>query len=241
MKEKNHNKTLYYQFDEMNNEKINHLFSSRIGWEDENKTINEIFHSDKKVISLKQVHGSEIKIVDEDFFNNYDDSILIEGDGLVTDLPDVILKTYHADCTPIYFVDEKNLVVGVAHSGWKGTFLNISKNMIDIMKTKYKSDISDIKVYIGPSIKSCCYEIDKNLYNKFKEKYNYKDGYKIEDDKYYLDLQTINYYHCLNNSILKENIFVSDLCTGCNVDKLYSYRKEKGTTGRLITAISIKY
>lgn len=239
MKEKYFNENLYYIFNEINN-KIDHLFSSRIGWDNENKLINQIFKTDKKVISLKQVHGSEVKIVDEEFLSNYKEDKLIEGDGLLTNLKNIILKTYHADCTPIYFIDEGKEVVGVAHSGWKGSYLNIVKNMIDKMKEVYGSEVRDIKIYIGPSIKSCCYEVSEDLFNDFKNKFNYHKGFLEKNNKYYLDLQEINYCHALNLSIVEENIIVSDLCTSCNLDKLYSYRKENKTGGRLITAISIK-
>lgn len=239
MKERYIDNNLYYIFEEVNDKKIDHLFSSRIGWKNEDDLINTVFNSDKKIISLKQVHGSETIIVDDEFIRNYNKDIIIEGDGLLTNKKNIILKTYHADCTPIYLIDEEELVIGVIHSGWKGTYLNILENSINKMKNYYNSKIENIKVYIGPSIKSCCYEVSYDLYEQFKNKYNYDDAYIERDGKYYLDIQIINYNHGLNLGILEENIINSNICTSCNVDKLYSYRSENGTKGRLITAITI--
>lgn len=239
MREKYFDDSLYFYFDNIENDKIDHLFSSRIGWEDENKEINKIFNCDKEVISLKQIHGDKVYVVDKEF-KVKNKGKLLEGDGLLTSLDTVILKTYHADCTPIYFIDYKKRVVGVAHAGWKGTYENIMEKMIDSMMSKFDCSLETINIFIGPCIKDCCYEVGEDIYNKFFEKYKRIGAFDIRNESYYLNIGEINLYQAETMGIKKSNIFKSNLCTGCNTDKLYSYRKENKTQGRLVAAISIK-
>src|SRR5690606_4290042 len=122
------------------------------------------------IISVKQVHGTNIKVIDSKLVN-FDNTSLLEADGLITDLPNIVLATYHADCVPIYFLDRGKKVVGIAHGGWRGTFENISGKMIDLLRNKYNSNSKDILIGIGPSIGPCCYEIGKDLGEKFSERY----------------------------------------------------------------------
>lgn len=233
--------SIYYTFDKIDSSRVQHLFSSRIGWEGENRLINQIFKSDKKVISLRQVHGDQVEIIDRRFVDNWKEGRLVDGDGLLTDRDDLILKTYHADCTPLYFIDYSKNVVGLAHAGWKGTFKNIMGRMLDKMQSVYGCNKSNIWVYIGPAIKSCCYEVGEDLYKDFSLSYgNYREAFSARCGKYYLDSQIINFNQALDCGLDKSKVYLEPMCTSCNVDKLYSYRRENGTKGRLITAISIK-
>lgn len=235
------NNNIYYTFKNFKYKDIDHLFSSRIGWSNENKLINSIFNSNKKVVSLKQVHGNKVVLIDENFMGKFDPTHLIEGDGLITNLDNVILKTYHADCTPIYFVDSKNKVIGLAHAGWRGTYANIMSEMLDKMTYEYGSILEDVEIFIGPAIKGCCYEISRDLFEQFKGRYNnYLEAFSNKGNNYNLDLQTINYNQALDKGVLDEKIYMAEICTSCNIDRFYSYRKENGTNGRLVTAISLK-
>ncbi|WP_025641311.1 peptidoglycan editing factor PgeF [Schnuerera ultunensis] len=240
--ERYHNGALYYQFKRFKDiDFINHLFTSRIGWNDEDfeGKISDILHIPKNnIISVKQVHGTNIKLIDSKL-GNFDNISELEADGLITDLPNIVLATYHADCVPIYFLDRGKKVVGIAHGGWRGTFENISGKMIDIMKNKYDSNSGDMLVGIGPSIGPCCYEVGKDLDEKFSEKYKGFSDIIIRNGKIFLDLWKINYMQIEEKGIPKENIVLSNICTSCGIDKFYSYRKEKGTSNRMIAAIGL--
>jgi len=170
----------------------------------------------------------------------YDKDVL-EADGLVTDLPGIALITYHADCVPVYFVDITKKVVALAHSGWKGTFNNITGKMIKTMIEHYNSKKEDILIGIGPSIGPCCYEVKDDLIQMFTKRYpNYKDIIRINGDRTLLDLWRVNYLQIIDEGIPKENIIQSNVCTSCNTDKFYSYRKEKGIDKRMVAVISLK-
>lgn len=263
--EKYKDKTLYYQIEGFNlkkninlksnhkelscfedkeelmlNNKISHLFSTRIGWNQENifESLSQVMEiAEEKIYRAKQVHGTDILIVDN---QNYEDVIKEEKDGLITNIKGIALATYHADCVPIYFYDSKKEIIGLAHAGWKGTLNNISKSIIDGMVKHFKSSVEDISVAIGPSIGKCCYEIGHDVEKLFMDKF-YKEKSIIEkkDSKLYLDLVEANKINLIKLGIEEENIFYSGFCTSCNIDSLYSYRKENGTKKRMLAAISL--
>ncbi|NMB08166.1 MAG: peptidoglycan editing factor PgeF [Tissierellia bacterium] len=233
---------LYYEFQELKKISfVNHLFSSKIGWNSENiiENISKIFNVSKSnVLYLTQIHSNHIEIIDEKTLN-YGKILGKEGDGLITDLSNIVLMTYHADCVPIYFLDKEKRVVGLAHGGWRGSFENISGNMIRTFIEKFNSNPKDILVAIGPSIGPCCYEISKELGDKFIKKYNdFQDILIKRDSSIYLDLWKLNYLQVRKMGILDENIISSNACTSCNIDKFYSYRKE-ATQDRMVAAISL--
>ena len=165
-------------------------------------------------------------------------------DGLVTDIKGIALFTFYADCVPLFFLDKKKQIVGVAHAGWRGTVGHIGQKMVDVMKQTFNSDPKDIIAGIGPSIGSCCYKVNRDVIDQFNQ--NFDDTTKvlkkleIEDDKWTLDLWEANKIILQKSGILEENIDVSELCTSCNNDEFFSYRVEDGNTGRMSAVIMLK-
>lgn len=240
--EKNFKDILYYEIDGFNyNDKINHLFSSRVGWRQDKifEDLSQILNIEEdNIFSAKQVHGTDVVIINKEDFSKKD---IGEKDGLITDVKNIALCTYHADCVPIYFYDNKKQVIGLAHAGWKGTLNDINKNMIKIMIEHFGSDIKDIKIAIGPSIGPCCYEIGQDVLDLFFKNYSdYKNIFFKIEEKVYLNLWEVNKNNLLNLGIEEKNISLSEACTSCNIDKFYSYRKEKGTKNRMIASIMLK-
>jgi len=184
------------------------------------------------LVLTDQTHNTNIKIITKEDAGkglikqlDYNDI-----DGLITNEKDLPISVVFADCLPVLFYDKKRKVIGVAHSGWKGTEGNISKKMIETFKTQYNSDPKDILVCIGPSIMECCYEVDDTVADKFQKDYP-EYITKKENDKYMLSLQDICKKQLLNCDIEKENITVTDLCTMCNKDHLFSHRGSSGKRG----------
>lgn len=230
---------LYYELEGFNQgDEMSHLFSTRLGWNQE-KLFEDLSHILNipldNIFSGKQVHGTEIAVID-----HLDKIDIGEKDGLITNLKGVVLSTYHADCVPIYYYDSDKAVIGMAHAGWKGTLNNINQSIIEKMTELYGSNPYNIKVGIGPSIGPCCYEIGHDVMDLFKDKYPENgDIFTLKEEKIYLDLWKVNEKNLLNLGIKKENIYLSEECTSCNVDKLYSYRRESGTKNRMIGAITL--
>lgn len=186
--------------------------------------------------SNSQIHSDIVHIVEESDINERR-----EGDALITNLKNVPLLVFTADCVPVAIIDKKLKAIGVAHAGWRGTYAEIAKKTVSEMQKKYGSSVEDLVCIIGPSIGECCYEVSKDLYDKFKDKFvsTNDDLYKIKNDKYYLNLQNINKYSLESIYIKPENIIKLDICTNCNCDKFYSYRGHNKTPHRIGTILEI--
>ena len=89
-------------------------------------------------------------------------------DGLVTNVPGICLVTSYADCVPLYFVDPVKKVIGLSHSGWRGTVGKIGKKTILLMQEKYGSDPADILAAAGPSVCMDCYEVSEDVIERVK-------------------------------------------------------------------------
>ncbi|WP_313757231.1 peptidoglycan editing factor PgeF [Tissierella sp.] len=239
--EKNKKDILYYEIEGFNlDKKMKHVFSTRFGWKQDKlfNNLSELLNiPEENIYRIKQVHGTDVLIIrDQDNIK----VSLQEKDGLITNKKGVAICTYHADCVPIYFYDKVKEVIALAHAGWKGTLNNISKIIIENMIQNFNCNIEDILVSIGPSIGPCCYEIGHDVEKLFKDRYyNYSDIIINRDNKMYLDLWKVNKINLINLGINERNIFEGKFCTSCNIDKLYSYRRENGTKNRMIAAITL--
>ncbi len=247
---------------------INHCFSTRLGGvsSGEFESLNLSFgrgDSDENVIAnyklicksanldfdtlvaSAQVHEDNVRCVtkNEIGIGITKPKDLKSVDALVTNEKNVTLVTYYADCTPVFFIDENKKAIGLAHAGWRSTVLRISAKVIETMAKNYGSNPQDIKVAIGPAISKCCYEVDNICFDNFK---NLKEidlnkiATKKENGKYMLDLLEANKEIILNAGVKAENIIISDLCTKCNSDLLWSHRATNGKRGTLSAFMCIK-
>lgn len=184
-----------------------------------------------------QIHSSIVNKIDEKNIGQR-----IDGDALISNVKEVPLLILTADCVPVVIIDPKNKAVGVAHAGWRGTYDKICKNTIDEMIKNYKSNPEDLICVIGPSIGPCCYEVSKDLVEKFNTNLaNHAGEFDIiKDDKYFLDLWKINELTLKDCNVKDKNIINLQICTNCNHDKFYSYRKHNKTPKRIGTMIQIK-
>ena len=153
-------------------------------------------------------------------------------DGFITNVPNIILTCVFADCVPLYILDPINKAIGLSHSGWKGTYNNIAKSTMDMMKQEYGSNPKDLIVAIGPSICVDCYEVSEDLAIEFSKKYE-NDVVIKKGSKYYLDLWTANKINFLNEGILEKNINTTNICTYCNPDLFFSHRRLGFNRGNL--------
>lgn len=163
-------------------------------------------------------------------------------DALVTDKPGVTLVTYYADCTPVYFVDTEKRVIALAHAGWRGTVSKICKKVIDTMVNDYGSNPRNIICCVGPAIAQCCYEIDQSCYNEFA-KLGELDLEKIMtargNGKYMANLTETNKQILMLSGVPEENITISDVCTKCNSELLWSHRATNGKRGTMCAFMCI--
>lgn len=164
-------------------------------------------------------------------------------DGMVTDVPGLVLATFYADCVPLYFVDPVKKAIGLSHSGWRGTVGKIGKATVEAMEKEFGSNPEDILGAIGPSICQDCYEVSEDVIGEFRKQFQEEDWeslfYQKENGKYQLDLWKANERIMKEAGLLTENISVTDICTCCNSEFLYSHRASKGMRGNLAAFLSI--
>ena len=194
--------------------------------------------SPERLVFSDQIHESAIhKVTKEDIGKGYTSPKLLGNDGLVTNEKGIPLVTFYADCVPIFFYDPKKQVIGMAHSGWRGTVARIGAKMIEIMKDSYGSKEEDILAVIAPSICQDCYEISQDVARQFQQEFKeFEEESYLRDDrngKYHLNLWKVNELLLLKAGVKKEHLAITDVCTCCNKELLFSHRASQGKRGNL--------
>lgn len=165
-------------------------------------------------------------------------------DGLVTNVPGLCLSTFYADCVPLYFVDPVQKAIGLSHSGWRGTVGKIGAVTVQKMQEEYGSNPEDIIAAVGPSICQDCYEVSEDVIVEFQQSFDKEHWehfyYQKENGKYQLNLWKANEIVLEEAGILKEHMAVTNLCTCCNHEMLFSHRASKGKRGNLAAFLALK-
>lgn len=164
-------------------------------------------------------------------------------DALITNEKGVTLVTYYADCTPLFFVDTKTKAIGLAHAGWRGTVGRIGEKVVEKMTELYGTNPADIVSAIGPAISVCCYEVDKPCADNFLSLDGLDSGkfvFPKENGKYMIDLLETNRQILVSAGVKSENITISDICTNCNSELLWSHRATNGHRGTMSAFMCIK-
>ena len=157
-------------------------------------------------------------------------------DGMITDVPGLILATFYADCVPLYFIDPVHHAIGLSHSGWRGTVGRMGQHTIEVMRREFHSDPGEILAAVGPSICQDCYEVSEDVASAFAKEFS---GHECEiliekgGGKYQLDLWKSNEIVLRDAGILPEHLAVTNLCTCCNPNLLFSHRASHGKRGNL--------
>lgn len=157
-------------------------------------------------------------------------------DGLITDEPGVVLSTFYADCVPLYFVDVKNRAIGLSHSGWRGTAGRMGRATLAMMRREFGTQPEDVVCAIGPSICRDCYEVSEDVAEEFMREFSGHEEEILIDKgngKYQLDLWRANEIVLLQAGIKQEHLSVTDVCTCCNPQILFSHRASHGKRGNL--------
>ncbi len=273
MELREHKGLLYLVFPEIERLGIvSHMFSTRIGGVsrgcysecnlsytrgDEKEDVDENYRrvsdalgherSLEDFVLTFQTHTTNVRVVSKE---DRGKGPLIERDyrdvdGLVTNVPGIILGTFHADCPPVYFIDPVNRAIGLSHSGWKGTRGRIAQKTIEKMQENYGSDPAELICAIGPSICGPCYEIGRDVAEEFAgaftsdELENNNILVPYPDDKFRLYLWNAIKLTLLQIGVKEENIIVTDICTRCNPDLLFSHRIHGEKRGNLAAFLSI--
>ena len=200
----------------------------------------------EKMVCSQQTHTTNVRIVTEEDAGKgvVKERDYTDVDGLVTNVPGICLVTFYADCVPLLFVDPVKRVIASSHSGWRGTVGKMGKVTVDTMVRKFGCRPSDIVAAVGPSICQDCYEVSEDVILKFQEAFDEELHkrlyYKKENGKYQLNLWKANEYVLLEAGLLPEHIAVTNLCTCCNPEFLFSHRASQGKRGNLAVFLALK-
>lgn len=200
----------------------------------------------ENMVFSKQTHTTNVRVVTEEDRGkgtvkplDYD-----QVDGLVTNIPGLCLATFYADCVPLFFVDPVQKAIGLSHSGWRGTVGKIGKITVETMRKEYGTDPADVLAAVGPSICQECYEVSEDVIEQFRINYEQKYWeelfYKKENGKFQLNLWKANEIVFGEAGIKAEHIAVTNVCTCCNPDVLFSHRASHGKRGNLGAFMAIR-
>jgi hypothetical protein len=149
------------------------------------------------------------------------------ADGLVSASRLVWLSVHVADCVPVFVFTPDLSSVGLAHAGRKGTAAGITSNLINVFKSAFQCEVSQLIVALGPSVGPCCYELDPDTASMLRP-----DCVAESQGKFFFDLWEANRLQALDTGVRRDNIVMPPACTSCRADLFYSHRAHGGRTGR---------
>ena len=161
----------------------------------------------ERFTTCAQVHGSNVQVVTEERIGSGAESFsdtIPETDALITNLADVPLLLFYADCVPVLLADPKTGVIGLAHAGWRGTAAQIAKKTVAAMQETFGVQPENLLAAIGPSIGGCCYEVDDVVGIQMQE---YASCFTEKcNGKYWLDLWQVNRQQLMEAVVALSNI-----------------------------------
>lgn len=212
------------------------------------------------LITLRQIHSDLIHCV------SLAPKSGLAGDGLITRTPGLVLAMLTADCLPVLLVDTKRRALGVFHAGWRGTVRRIVEKGVGEMHRWFSTSPADLRAALGPGVHACCYTVGPEVRTQFESQFEYGSklfrevdesdpvrekypllfltarapGHSEMPKKIFLDLVEANRRQLLAAGVAAKHISASPLCTACRTDLLFSYRAEKGVTGRMMAVAGIR-
>ena len=201
------------------------LLASALGFSMENLVLTRQTHSDiVRAVTKADACG----------INNRD---YPECDALITNDPGCAIAIFTADCTPILLHDPVTGAVGAAHAGWQGTAADIAGKTVAAMVENFGCKPENIRAAIGPNIKQCCFETDRDVPDAMIAALG--DGaqpfIRSVGQKYYVNLSAMNTLFLQRAGVTA--IEVAPDCTACRPDRYWSHRKvglDRGSQGAII-------
>lgn len=228
-----------YEFIKFKHDNAVILFSTAKNEQNFNKNTEEgILNLEKIRIHYNLETIGYLNQIHSDLFWNFNGDIK-DGDAIITDKVKTAVGVFTADCVPVILVDTSKGVIAAIHSGWKGTKALIVSKTIEKLQENYASSVEDIRVYIGPHIGGCCYEVSKELVEEFTSEDIYSNIEISNNNK--LDLEKCILAQLMEKGINKKNISTTNTCTACNKQyELYSYRFSENKQGRMFSFVYLE-
>lgn len=204
-----------------------------------------------ELVTIRQIHGNVVCAVEADHgpLAMEEGKAILQGDGLMTSVKELLLGVQTADCTPVLVADTQERVVAAFHAGWRGTLAQIVEQGIAAMKLRYGSRSSDLIAAIGPAIGPCCFEVGPEVRSGFEEQFSCSPELFLQNGaqagpQIHLDLFEANRRQLVDAGVAADKISVVGECTACTRlsngrRKYFSHRSERGFTGRMLSVIGI--
>ena len=216
------------------------------------------------LVTLRQFHSDVIYVAAAPIVPAEDAP---HADALVTRAPELLLGVQTADCVPILLADTRQRVVAAIHAGWRGTLARIAVKTLGRMRMEFGTRASDVVAALGPAIGRCCYEVGPEVAQAFATQFSgaadwfdgpfeqlshgeeplwlpwltmMPPGHVPPPPRVQLDLRASNRWQLMDAGVPESQIEVSDLCTACRADLLFSYRREGAKTGRMMAVIGVR-
>jgi polyphenol oxidase len=210
-------------------------------------------HAASVLVGVRQVHSSIVRVVKkgegvlEGRLQTEEGKAVLEGDGLITDVPGVLLGVGTADCIPVLVVDVTKKIVAAFHAGWRGTVARIVERGIAMMQEEYGSLAVDLVAAVGPGIGPCCYTVGEEVRSEFRRQFRYADELFVrpaDTGKIRVNLWEANQRQVLDAGVAEARIAMMAECTACarsqNGDlRYFSHRAEHGIAGRMLNVVGV--
>lgn len=197
----------------------------------------------RRAVLSKQVHETTVRVctaadAGKGLYTQRD----YTADALVTDVPELPLVVFSADCGILLFHDPVTGCVGACHAGWRGCAAGIVEKTVHELERVYGARPENLRCAIGASIGPCCFETDADVpaamtaaLGRDAEPYLTRSG-----EKWHVDLTGLNRQWLLRSGVAPEHIDVCGLCTACRPDLFWSHRKMGNARGGQIAMIARK-
>ena len=221
-------KTSIIEFSENISPDVNAVFSLNPSQYSRKEITRKLDYNAKDLAIPEQVHSTVVE------FARFP-GMHPAADGLVTTNSNILLTLKVADCVPVYLYEPRKNMIGLVHSGWRGTVGKIVPNAIQLMQ-KNGAETGEIRCFLGPAIGICCYEVGVEVAHKFDN----EAKMKLEDRKWKVGLHDQISLQLASSGIPEENIQTSDMCTYESRD-CHSYRRDGDNVGRMFAFMELKH
>jgi YfiH family protein len=195
------------------------------------------------IVSMKQVHGADVHVADRPASRpagapSSGSAPAPVGDALVVKEPGVAVAVWVADCVPVLLCDETTHSAAAVHAGWRGTVKGVVGAAIAVLRSRFGADPGRMRVAIGPCIGPCCFEVGDEVVEALLAAFPGAGGCVLPGDRRRIDLVEANRQQAEAAGVPAGRIQASGLCTVCRPDLLESYRRGRGTCGRMAGLIA---
>jgi YfiH family protein len=214
-----------------------------------------------RLVTLRQFHSDVVQVADAPVEE------APKADALATRAAGLLLGVQTADCVPILLADVRHRAVAAIHAGWRGTLARVAVKTLGRMQMEFGTRPRDVVAALGPAIGRCCYEVGSDVARSFAAQFPnatewfdgpfdqlaygedplwlpwltmMPPGHVPPPPRVQLHLRAANRWQLMDAGVPENQIDVSDLCTACRKELLFSYRREGVKTGRMMTVIGVR-